>query len=527
MHYDNFKSAILSAAAAFAFSGCAQTVYRTNADYPRNAAQERSPAAQSVATGELEPVPTPGNSVSEDARIRLTDYTEEASPDQSASAPVAASPADSETPSAAGKPPAEPPSFPETSAADDGSDLPSITLAEVEQLALENNPSIQQSAAAAGQADSLRDQVGLRPNPTFGYFGSQLADRNTDQHGLYVDQEFVRGNKLHLNRCVLQQTAQARLWDVETQKQRVCTDIRMRFFEAMAAQQQLNATLSFTEVAERGVQAATERQQAGEASQVEVLQSRIQLNEVRLAGRQARAAFEGAWNDLISVAGVPYMTPRRLEADLGVAREATDWDAVYADIVQRSPELSAAAARVREASAMVRRQEAQPIPNINVQLGAGVDNGTDAGLINLQVGAPIPVHNDNHGNISAAYAEYCRATHEVRRLELSLRARLARAVQDYESALAAVTKYEDEILPDAGQTLKLSEQAYKAGELDFLQVLIVRRTYFDSNIRYIQARGQLAQANARIHGLLLTGGLDINADTSADDGLRGQSFGGQ
>jgi cobalt-zinc-cadmium efflux system outer membrane protein len=145
----------------------------------------------------------------------------------------------------------------------------------------------------------------------------------------------------------------------------------------------------------------------------------------------------------------------------------------------------------------------------------------------VQVGAPIPVRNKNRGNISAAHAEYHRAAENVRRIELAIQSRLARAAQEFESANASVRTYEQEIMPQVEESLKLSEQAYQAGEIAFLQALVVRRNYYESRIRFIQAQGRLAQANAKIEGLLLTGGLDAPIDYTNGDGLRGQSFGGQ
>ena len=185
-----------------------------------------------------------------------------------------------------------------------------------------------------------------------------------------------------------------------------------------------------------------------------------------------------------------------------------------------------------EKQALLRRQKAQPIPNVTAQLvtaqlGAGYDDGTDHGMINTLVSAPIPVWNQNRGNISAAYSDYVRATEEVQRIRQSIRSRLARAAQEFESAMKAVRKYEDEIIPQTKQSLELSEQAYQAGELDFLQVLIVRRSYYASMIRLIQSRGSLAQAAAKVDGLLLTGGLDSPTDYTNGDGIRGASFGGQ
>ncbi len=128
-------------------------------------------------------------------------------------------------------------------------------------------------------------------------------------------------------------------------------------------------------------------------------------------------------------------------------------------------------------------------PLNNVSHMVGYDRATDNGLINFQLGAPIPFRNKNCGNIAAARADYARAIENVKRIELALKSRLARSAQEFESANASVQKYDQEILPQAKESLDLSEKAYRAGELAFLQVLTVRRNYYDSNIRFIQAQG--------------------------------------
>ncbi len=402
-----------------------------------------------------------------------------------------------------------------------------LTLADVQCMALANNPAIRQSSAVEQRIRGVRDQVGRSANPTAGYFGSQLADQGTDQHGLFIEQEFVRGDKLWLNERVLDHASQVQLWNVETQRQRVLTDVRMRFYEALAAQRQTLLTYEFLKTMDRGVGIAKERTQAGEGTQIEVLQAKVQRSGVDLSRQQAGAAFLGAWKDLVAIAGLPDLPPQILVDELNVGRAPIDATSTYDQLQSGSPELNSARARVGEARALIDRQKAQPISNVTVQVGAGVDNATGSGLINLQVAAPIPVHNDNSGNISAACADYCRATHDVRRIELAIKSRLARALQDYESALAAVQKLEDEILPDAQEMLTLSEQAYEAGELNFLQVLVVRRTFFDSNVQHIRALGDLAQSKTKIDGLLLTGGLDAPAAIDRDDSLRDQTFNGQ
>lgn len=401
------------------------------------------------------------------------------------------------------------------------------TLASLEATALQNNPAIAQASASAYKAIGFHDQVGTKPNPTVGYNGTQLADQGTDQHVAFVEQDIVMGGKLARNRAVLSQEIQSQLWEVEAQRYRVQTDVRQRFYEALAAQRRLVLATEFREIAAKGVEVAKARVEAKEGSIPEVLQAEIQFNQVEVQRRQAEAAFRGAWNQLMAMVGLNGTAPGVLDGTLPVSVAFDDLQTIKGEAQTSSPELQAARARVARARANVERQEVQAIPNLSFQLAAGVDNGTNSGMVNAQVGLPVPIFNRNEGNIAAAHAELTRACQELRRIELSIESRMARAAQDYESAAAAVEQYQQTILPKAEQTLRLSEEAYSAGEFGFLQVLVARRTYFESNLEYVIAQSNLAQSEAYLQGLALSGGLGDTRDTEFDSGLRDQSLSGQ
>jgi len=401
------------------------------------------------------------------------------------------------------------------------------SLAQLEATALQQNPAILQASSSAQKAYGFRNQVGLKPNPVIGYQGQQLADAGTDQHLAFVEQDIVMGDKLRKNQSVLNQEIQSQLWEVETQRIRVLTDVRQRFYEALAAQRRKELAIGFETVAAKGVSFAEARVRAKEGTRPEVLQAEIQLKEVQLQRRNADAAFRGAWKQLMAVAGMPDVQPGNLDGQLSVSTDNRDWDAIQNQILSSSPELQGARARFARARANLDRQQAQAIPNLSLMLGAGQDNGTGSSMINTQVGIPIPVHNKNQGNIAAAHAEFCRASHDVRRTENSIQSRLAEARRDFEVSAATVLQYEQEILPRARETLTLAETAYEAGEFDFLQVLIVRRTYFESNLAYVTAQVDLARSTALVDGSVLSGGLDSTRDTEFDSALRDQSLTGQ
>src|SRR5260370_27440600 len=54
------------------------------------------------------------------------------------------------------------------------SEQKTITLEELQQMALENNPTFAQSASNIQAAEGRKKQAGLYPNPTVGYQGEQI-----------------------------------------------------------------------------------------------------------------------------------------------------------------------------------------------------------------------------------------------------------------------------------------------------------------------------------------------------------------
>jgi cobalt-zinc-cadmium efflux system outer membrane protein len=395
------------------------------------------------------------------------------------------------------------------------------TLEELLSLAFANNPAIKELAATTQIAAGYRTQVGLYANPMLGYQGQQLADAGTDQHLLFVQQQIITGDKRALNRAVLNEAVRAQVQELEAQKLRVATDIKTAYYDSLRIQEQLASIDQFFELLKQGVNAAEKRMQAGEGSKIDLLQTQVQVKQLELDRRQLSASLSARLREIVALAGMPNIQLQAVAGELPKLPANQDWKAVEDGLVATSPEYAAAQARIRQASAAIRRQESQPLPNLNVQFGAGVDNSTDSGMMNVQVGAPIPVFNKNQGNIAAARAEYCRAVQEAQRIDNAIRARLAIASGDYARAAEAVDMYLSELLPAAQETLDLAEGAYRAGEQDFIQLLVTRRTYFDTNLAYIAARAQLATAQAQIDGYLLTGALNAVINNSGDDSLRG------
>jgi len=62
-------------------------------------------------------------------------------------------------------------------------------------------------------------------------------------------------------------------------------------------------------------------------------------------------------------------------------------------------------------------------------------------------------------------------------------------------------------LPDAQSSLDLVYEAYKQGEFSYLILLTAQRTYFQTNLAYLDALRQLRESTVEIDGFLLRGSL--------------------
>ena len=238
----------------------------------------------------------------------------------------------------------------------------SYTIEELIALALANNPAIREAEAAVAKAEGLRYQVGLRPNPMVGYNGTQLADQKTDQHTVFVSQDIVTAQKLQRNHSVLELEVENVKWQAEIQRRAVSGDIKQLFFETLGAQQKLELSKKFVEMAEKAVEISRQRKKAGEGTEVDVLQSEVQLQQIAVSNRQQAAALTGAWRRLVAVIGQGEMPLGLIDGQLPADPRPYDWDAEYARLCAESPEIMAAQTRVARARANIDRQRVQATP---------------------------------------------------------------------------------------------------------------------------------------------------------------------
>jgi cobalt-zinc-cadmium efflux system outer membrane protein len=100
----------------------------------------------------------------------------------------------------------------------------SLTIADLEEMALCHNPTMAQAARYVAALEGKHVQSGLHPNPTVGYLGEEMGDEGSaGQQGMFIEQRLVTGGKLSLNRAVVSHEIQRAQQSLEMQRLRVLT----------------------------------------------------------------------------------------------------------------------------------------------------------------------------------------------------------------------------------------------------------------------------------------------------------------
>lgn len=388
-----------------------------------------------------------------------------------------------------------------------------LTVEALEQMALGNNPAVGQ---ASGRVRSLRGkyvQVGLPPNPTFGYVASEIGNEGlAGQQGGFAGQDFITGKKLQKNRAVVAaEIDKAEQVLVATQR-RVRTDVRINFYRALVAQQRLELAKTLVELNAQAVKASQNLLDAEEIPTAGLLQTEVELQNAEIVLRTAQNELTAAWQQLSAVAGNLEMPPQKLAGDAGDLPDELDWDETLARITTMSPEIATAMAELSRSRRALTRACAEPIPDISTQFMVQYDNSTEDTITGIQAGIPLPLWNKNQGGIRQAQAEVTVASQNIERVALDLKNRLAATYQEFASARTQAETYKTQILPRAQRTFDLVRAGYAQGELGYLDFLTAQRTYAQTNLAYLAALDSLWQSWVRIDGMLLSESLSTPID---------------
>ena len=159
--------------------------------------------------------------------------------------------------------------------------------------------------------------------------------------------------------------------------------------------------------------------------------------------------------------------------------------------------------------------------------GGGSDNDVRVGV---ELNLPIWRGSYRAGELQAR-AMARRARHERKDLENTLVARMERALYEFENSGRQVTLYDDALIPRAQELIGVSEAAYLAGTIDFLNLISAQQTLLQFRLARERSWADQQQTTGRIgdarrHRSVRPAGRIRSGERRLDDGADPQKVEG-
>ncbi len=383
-----------------------------------------------------------------------------------------------------------------------------LTITDVVDLALRNNPATRQAwanARAAGAAYGMARGA---------YFPQLDADASINRiktiatAGRVAVQQTTYGPSATLSwllfdfgsRSNATEAARQALLSADWTHNATIADVvlqaQVAFYNYVASGALFAAQQASLKDAEANLEAAEARRRVGVATIADVLQARTALSQARLAVDTTLARRQATRGALALALGYPANLPYDVDsvtAPVPVGAVADSVEAIIARAIRDRPDLAAARAAVAEAEARARQLRADRLPSLTATGTAGlayvVNRPGGGNNYNVGVGVSIPLFNGLTREYAQAEAEAQAdaAAARARSLEQQATYQVFTAYYNLQTATRRIRTAAD-LLASAQQSADVALARYKAGVGTVLDLLAAQSALADARAQNVQAR---------------------------------------
>lgn len=382
-----------------------------------------------------------------------------------------------------------------------------ISLPQALQRALAANPRLTAAERDIGIAGGLRIQAGALPNPEASfeldnalgsgpYKGVRSAETN-----LQLSQLVELGGKREARVAAGEAGIGTAVWQRRATRLEVLSETAIAFITIISAQRRIEIFDEQIASFDPLIPLLQKRVQEGASSPAETLRAQIAADLFRVERERTKTLLATARRDLAILMGDA--SPRFGEAvgRLASTGQPPPFKAVL-QAIDANPQLArwTAVTAQRNAELLIARLKAIPDPRFSAGWRHYQDTNDNA--VRLGVSIPLPVFDQNTGNIIAAQETLAKTDAERAINKLVLLSIAGRAYDTLTGALAELKLLRSSVIPNARSAAETILSGYSQGRFTLLELLDVRGSLLQALLREQEALQNFHIAVATIEGLV-------------------------
>jgi outer membrane protein TolC len=376
-----------------------------------------------------------------------------------------------------------------------------LRLATVVAEAQERNPGLAAARERARAAATMPARASSYDDPTVSWetwnAPNSFAVNRADNNIVRLSQRIPFPGKRTLAGAIAARDADVAAHAVDTATLELVTMVTRAYYDLWQTHQNLDIYDRDRALVERLARATADRYAAGDATQPDVLRAQVELTHVRTMLATEALALESARAELNTLLGnAPESLLGRPE-DPAPPRLDADPAALTTRALGTRPEIAAQRAILAREESAIRLARLDYLPDFEASAGRFVNHDAPDGFgAMLSLSIPLAFKSKYDAALAEARARRAEAEAELRRLEDAVRREVRLAYLRARTAIEQHTLYANLHLPQAEQTLVATENAYAAGQIDFLSLLDSVRTIESTHVEHARAAADFARAYA-------------------------------
>jgi cobalt-zinc-cadmium efflux system outer membrane protein len=360
-----------------------------------------------------------------------------------------------------------------------------------------HNPELAAARFRIDEAVGLAKQSGRLSNPSLDSGISSNTRANEGNIEIGITQKFPLTDRLRIEKEISTTEIQAAEAEVKNIERILISDARQEFVKILAIRERKLLLKQQQELAVELAKFISEKSKQGEISPLDAAQAKLaslQLTtQERLLNTEETAAL-GKLRPMLGITPATAVTlsgnPSTIAVSKNTSIERPDLAAAKLHLRATESSIELAKANRREdiaASFFAEEERSEDAPN-------GFNNET---IIGFKLSIPLPLWNNNQGNIDAATARRNRKEQEVKAIANQITHESNTAITEIRQWAALITELEDKLLPLAKEQTDLLEKSYKQGQGDLQLVLNSRQQTLELLASKIDATREFHLANIR------------------------------
>ncbi len=387
----------------------------------------------------------------------------------------------------------------------EGGKVPSYSLQEIIDLTLTHNPTIELGKGLIDQKAGEEQTARAYPNPTLGLQGGrgQILDPTG---GTLFERYISLSQPLEWPgmRAARQQAAEAGVKSAQANFEVTQVNVRARvkrtFYALLLAQTEadlasrlLNTVTDFEGAVKRRVESGEAPPFEGVKVNVELLQAQKQVGQAKGKVRIMKAVLgqltAGNLGDTFAI-----------EGDFEDEKRSVDEPRLIESAVQQHPEIRKFEQLIDAAHAQYDQERQARVPNVTISGGYQRDAGREGFVGGLSL--PLPLWDQRQGDMAKALGLRRQAEANLQQAKNSLKRGIVEQVQISQTASNQINTFEQGLLQQAKEAVRIARTSFKFGEASLLDVLDAQRTLWQAFQGYAHARFDLAIALTELERLV-------------------------